>query len=108
MQKNLKTFPNPDNRKDWTITVELPSPSALSLCFIPDKLIANHNDIKENLNSYYMEKWDCPEEMLFNIIEFFNNALVPLWLEVTYKSDNCIITVEDSQPGLDHVKARTH
>lgn len=99
MLENIKTFPNPDNRKGWVITVEINSPTHLRLCFIPDKLIADHNDIKEKLTDYSNTEWNCPEETLLNIIEFFNNALVPVWLEITYQSENCTIKVEDSQPG---------
>lgn len=99
MTSHIKTNPNPDNRKDWVFTIENVSTTHILLRIIPNKLVADHNSMRKYLNSQQLENYLSPEEMLVKIIEDVNNALVPKWVEATYRSDGIIIKVEDKQPG---------
>lgn len=99
MNVELKTYPNPDNRKSWKITAEINSPKKFSLQFIPDKLMANHEDLKRLLERHISDDDSTPEENALRLIESVNNELVPIWLEVTYEYNGITITIEDEQPG---------
>ncbi len=99
MTAQIITNPNPDTRKNWIFTIENMEPDHIQLRIIPDKLVADHSSIRNYLNSHLLENFSSPEEMLVKIIEDVNNALVPIWVEVTYRSDGIIVKVEDKQPG---------
>lgn len=99
MTVSIETLPCPDNRKNWTISIETKSPINILVCIIPDKLIVDHVQFKQYLRTQNIEDFSNPEEMLIKIIEDVNNAIVPKWVEITYKSDDIIIKVEDKQVG---------
>lgn len=99
MTNSLISYPNPDSRKKWLITVETTAPQYIMLRFIPDKLIIDHNSAQKYLNLQLEKKWPTPEEMILKIIEDMNNVLIPKWIEVTFKSGQVTVTIEDKQLG---------
>ena len=100
MPHNLKTYNNPDSRKNWVITAKISSPEKITLRFVPDKLIADHNSLKIFIIEYLEQTWASPEEMLLKIIEAINNELVPRWVEVIYEKEGITLKVDDTQPRL--------
>jgi|TARA_R110002096_G_scaffold435548_1_gene661367 7-cyano-7-deazaguanine reductase len=100
MSTQLKTYPNPDSRKNWLIVVEIKEPVQLRVKMVPDKLIADHQEFKSLIRRVVGQDWGTPEEMTLNIIENINNDLVPMWLEVIYERDGIMVRLEDRQPGL--------
>lgn len=99
MNSILKTYPNLDNRKSWTITAEVKLPKHIILRFIPDKLIADHEGLIKILESHASDNEHKPEEIILRIIEIVNNELIPKWLEVSYEHKGIMVKVEDQQPG---------
>lgn len=100
MQPSIITSTNPDNRKNWFITVEITTPVNINVRMAPDKLVAEHSSIKSYLNSKLVQKWVSPEEMVLEIIEELNNELVPKWIEVIYMHEGIKIEIQDRQPGM--------
>ena len=92
MTKIIDVTSIPDGRKNWVISVEINEPIYLKVCFVPDKLIADHVSIKNYLARVLTQAWPSPEEMILTIIEDINNELVPKWVEVFY-SKNGVITL---------------
>lgn len=105
MIDQIKTHTNPDNRKNWIITVEINTPIKITLRVIPDKLIADHQSLKDNIIGLINQEWDTPEKLILTIIERVNNELIPKWIEVTYNKDGISVKVEDQQPGQNKFKA---
>ena len=95
----IKTYSNPDSRKNWIISIELDSEPVILLRYIPDRLVADHISIKKYLNSQLAVDWPMPEEMLLKMIEDVQNELVPKWLEVEYSHWGIVVKIEDKQPG---------
>ena len=95
----IKTYPNPDSRKNWIISIELNTEPAILLRYIPDRLVADHISVKEYLNSQLSIEWPMPEKMLLKMIEDVQNELVPKWLEVEYNLQGIVVKIEDKQPG---------
>jgi len=100
MSTQLKTYPNPDSRKNWLIVVKIEEPVQIRIRMVPDKLIANHQELKSHIRKIAAQDWGTPEEMTLNIIESVNNDLIPKWLDVIYECDGISVRLEDRQPGL--------
>lgn len=100
MNSKLITYPNPDNRKNWTITAEINTPKKLRLSFIPDKLMADHQELINLLKQHASNESLTPEENALNLIESVNNELVPKWLEISHEHNGIIIKIEDEQPSI--------
>lgn len=100
MNSKLTTYPNPDNRKKWTITAEINEPKKISLRFIPGKLMADHEGLILLLKKHALNIELTPEENSLNLIETVNNELVPKWLEVSYEHNGITIKIEDEQPRI--------
>lgn len=99
MSNHIKTFSNPDNRKDWVITFKIDAPAEITLRFVPDKLIAEHQSLRDNILGLINQQWETPEKLSLAIVEQVNNELIPKWLEVTYHKDGISVKVEDQQLG---------
>jgi len=95
----IKTYSNPDSRKNWIISIKLDSEPLILLRYIPDRLVADHISIKKYLNSQLDIKWPTPEEMLLKMVEDVQNELVPKWLELEYNHLGILVKIEDKQPG---------
>ena len=100
MSTQLKTYPNPDSRKNWLVIIEIEVPVTIRVRMVPDKLIADHQELKTFISKIADLDWRTPEEMTLNIIERVNNDFIPKWLEVYYECDGVSVTLEDRQPGL--------
>lgn len=100
MNIQIISNPNPDSRKNWLITVEISDPVSVLLTFVPDKLMAEHESIKNHIIQHAKMSWDSPEEMILKLIEDINNELVPKWLKVKYSNNGITVEVEDFQPGF--------
>ncbi|MBL4601932.1 MAG: hypothetical protein JKY84_04240 [Emcibacteraceae bacterium] len=105
MSENIKTSPNPDTRKNWTISVEITQPVYVKMQLVPDRLIAEHSSMKNQITAILNQNWLNPEEMVLHIIETFNNELVPKWIEVLYQHEGISIQIDDRQPGLTNFKS---
>lgn len=99
MSVEFKTYPNPDNRKNWLIKVEILSPAEITVRFIPDKLLIDHKVLKSLMTSHALKEYKSPEVFVLNLIEVINNELIPKWLEVVHIKDGVTIKIEDWQPG---------
>lgn len=108
MSTQLKTYPNPDSRKNWLISVEIHEPIKLKIRMVPDKLVADHTGLKSYLREIVRKDWITPEEMTLTLIESINNDLIPKWLEVIYQHKDITIKLEDQQPGLTAFTAPTY
>ena len=104
MSENIKTSPNPDNRKNWIISVETTEPVYVRVQLVPDRLIAEHSSMKIQITEILNQNWLNPEEMVLHIIETFNNELIPKWIEVLYQHKGVSIKIDDRQPGLTNFK----
>ena len=105
MLSKIHSYSNPDNRKDWKISIGIIEPYVISVTYVPDKLLAEHNSIQNYLSECSDKEWASPEAMLLSIIEDVNNEIVPKWLRIEYKYENTEIAIEDQQPGLGNFKS---
>lgn len=104
MITSVQTYANPDPRKSWIIKIEVTDPVAITARIIPDKFIADHNELRNAIVQEMNKEYETPEQLVLNIIECLNNELIPDWLEVVYQKDGITVKVEDRQPGKDHIK----
>ena len=101
MNATITTTSIPDGRKNWVISVEIQAPVHVKIRLVPDKLIADHDSLKNYIIKTLNQSWQTPEEMILNIIEGLNNELVPKWVEVFYSQNGVSVRLEDQHPGLD-------
>lgn len=101
MSNQIKTHSIPDGRKDWLLSIEIDDPIEITVTLIPDKLTADHSALTEYLKDMAVQNWENPEQLILNIIEDINNALVPKWLDVMYENEGISLKVEDRQPGFE-------
>ena len=77
----------------------LPAGTALTVCYVPDKLIVSESAFDAYLAALGDQDWHAPEALAVATLGDLNNELVPRWVSVIVDRDRHKVVVEDRQPG---------
>lgn len=113
----LDTFPNPSGRLDYVVTLSgmlarsdgttVPHlPAAMTLRYIPDRLVLDPDCLPRYLDEISSTDWDSVEAMAITLLDDLNNELVPRWINVAVRRhpdateplEHHEVVVEDRQP----------
>jgi NADPH-dependent 7-cyano-7-deazaguanine reductase QueF len=91
-----------------TLSATMNNSMALALSYVPDKLILTRTGFDAYAAARNAAPLTTPEAIAADIAADVANELVPRWLRVTVNSHsggaiNHSVTVEDRQPGWDHL-----
>jgi hypothetical protein len=91
-----------------TLSAALNNSMALALSYVPDKLVLTRSGFDAYASARNAAPFTTPEAIAADIAADISNELVPKWLRVTVNSQsggivNHSVTVEDRQPGWDHL-----
>jgi hypothetical protein len=91
-----------------TLSAQLNNTMALAVSYVPDQLVLTRTGFDAYAAARNKAPFTTPEAIAADIAADVSNELVPKWLRVTVNSQsggvvNHSVTVEDRQPGWDHL-----
>ncbi len=91
-----------------TLSATMNNSMALAISYVPDKLVLTRVGFDAYAAARTAAPMTTPEAIAADIAADIANELVPKWLRVTVNSQtggivNHSVTVEDRQPGWDHM-----
>lgn len=100
----LRPGANPAQAIDYLVEFSgvLPAVTALTVCYVPDKLIVAEADFDAYLAVLGGQDWSSPEALAVAMLGDFNNELVPRWVGVVVERNRHKVVVEDRQPSWDN------
>lgn len=111
-KNTLISSSNPYRHKNYCVTISQETSLngqnfSLTLRYIPDKMLLEHESVVAYLKSAIAHRQDHIETLAHDILEDIMNLIIPRWLEVTLKQisnkagQQISITIEESQPNWD-------
>lgn len=113
----IETANNPEPRLDYVVALEGHMatgdgtvPNAITLCYVPDRLIIDPASFGRYLKALSEVEWRSLEDLAVTILTDVNNEAVARWVHVTASTheagqsglDRHTVTLEDRQPSWDN------
>ena len=105
----LAAIPGPDTEHEVLVRLEQtvsfkgePDPIQIRIMYIPDRLVLPGKCLQAYFNAVSTSDCEAQEALAVQLLDDFNNEIVPRWVQIDIITTGVQTTATDRQPGWDN------